>query len=89
MLLFTGMFWVFTAVMFIVCSPGFELQILSRIRFVKTLSSCCCLLTLVRRQIQGPSLQHRALLDTLALSEKGAHLELQEPDTQVGTAAHH
>lgn len=36
MLLFTGMFCIFTPVMFILCSLGFELQILSRIRFVQT-----------------------------------------------------
>ncbi|KAM9708093.1 LOW QUALITY PROTEIN: neutral alpha-glucosidase C [Menidia menidia] len=36
-----------------------------------------------RRQIQGPSLKHRALLNTLVLTEKGAHFELLEPDTQT------
>ncbi|XP_028251697.1 neutral alpha-glucosidase C isoform X1 [Parambassis ranga] len=35
-----------------------------------------------RRQIQGPSLQHRALLDTLVLTENRARFELLEPDTQ-------
>lgn len=28
-------------------------------------------------------MQHRALLDTLVLTESGARLELLEPDTQV------
>ncbi|XP_045918186.1 neutral alpha-glucosidase C isoform X2 [Micropterus dolomieu] len=36
-----------------------------------------------RRQIQGPNLQHRALLDTMVLTEKGARLELLEPDSQT------
>nr|XP_033499233.1 neutral alpha-glucosidase C isoform X1 [Epinephelus lanceolatus] len=36
-----------------------------------------------RRQIRGPNLQHRALLDTLVLTEKGARFELLEPDTQT------
>ncbi|XP_069016551.1 neutral alpha-glucosidase AB-like [Embiotoca jacksoni] len=35
-----------------------------------------------RRQIQGPNLQHRALLDTMVLTEKGACFELLDPDTQ-------
>lgn len=34
--------------------------------------------------MQGPRLQHRALLDSLRLSDKGAHLELLELNTQVG-----
>lgn len=34
--------------------------------------------------MQGPKLQHRALLDSLQLSDKGAHLELLEIETQVG-----
>lgn len=29
-------------------------------------------------------MQHRALLDTLVLTESGARLELLEPDTKVG-----
>lgn len=37
--------------------------------------------------MQGPKLQHRALLDSLQLSDKGAHLELLEIETQVGTEA--
>lgn len=37
-----------------------------------------------RRQSQGPSLQHRALLETLVLTENGARLELLDPDTKVG-----
>ncbi|XP_075905651.1 neutral alpha-glucosidase C isoform X2 [Nelusetta ayraudi] len=36
-----------------------------------------------RRQVQGPKLQHRALLDSLQLSDKGAHLELLEIETQT------
>ncbi|KAK5857919.1 hypothetical protein PBY51_011128 [Eleginops maclovinus] len=36
-----------------------------------------------RRQMQGPNLQHRALLDTLVLTERGARLELLNPDTQT------
>ncbi|XP_037603401.1 neutral alpha-glucosidase C isoform X1 [Sebastes umbrosus] len=36
-----------------------------------------------RRQIQGPNLQHRALLDTMVLTEKGARFELLEPGTQT------
>nr|XP_046268944.1 neutral alpha-glucosidase C isoform X1 [Scatophagus argus] len=36
-----------------------------------------------RRQIQGPNMQHQALLDTMVLTEKGAQLELFEPDTQT------
>ncbi|XP_074516018.1 neutral alpha-glucosidase C isoform X1 [Sebastes fasciatus] len=36
-----------------------------------------------KRQIQGPNLQHRALLDTMVLTEKGARFELLEPDTQT------
>ncbi|XP_070835122.1 neutral alpha-glucosidase C [Chaetodon trifascialis] len=36
-----------------------------------------------RRQIQGPNLQHRALLDTMVLTEKGARFELLEPDTKT------
>ncbi|XP_027131085.1 neutral alpha-glucosidase C isoform X2 [Larimichthys crocea] len=36
-----------------------------------------------RRQMQGPSMQHRALLDTMVLTEKGARFELLEPDTQT------
>lgn len=36
-----------------------------------------------RRQIEGPHLQHRALLDTLVLTEKGARIELFEPTTQT------
>uniref|UniRef100_A0A8D3A992 Glucosidase alpha, neutral C n=2 Tax=Scophthalmus maximus TaxID=52904 RepID=A0A8D3A992_SCOMX len=36
-----------------------------------------------RRQMQGPNLQHRALLDTMVLTEKGARFELLEPDTQT------
>ncbi|XP_032366906.1 neutral alpha-glucosidase C isoform X1 [Etheostoma spectabile] len=36
-----------------------------------------------RRQMEGPNLQHRALLDTLVLTEKGARLKLLEPDTQT------
>lgn len=36
-----------------------------------------------RRQSRGPSRQHRALLDTLVLTEVGARLELLEPDTEV------
>ncbi|XP_071057760.1 neutral alpha-glucosidase C [Pseudochaenichthys georgianus] len=35
-----------------------------------------------RRQMEGPNLQHRALLDTLVLTETGARFELLEPDTQ-------
>uniref|UniRef100_A0A3B4XF22 Glucosidase alpha, neutral C n=1 Tax=Seriola lalandi dorsalis TaxID=1841481 RepID=A0A3B4XF22_SERLL len=41
------------------------------------------LLSLLRRQMQGPNLQHRALLDTMVLTEKGARFELLEPDTQT------
>lgn len=37
-----------------------------------------------RRQSQGPNMQHRALLDTLVLTENGARLELLDPDTKVG-----
>lgn len=33
--------------------------------------------------MQGPPSQHRALLDTLVLTEKGARFELLEPDTKV------
>ncbi|KAL6105814.1 ganc [Pungitius sinensis] len=36
-----------------------------------------------RRQIQGPNLQHTALLDTMVLTEKGARFELLDPDTQT------
>ncbi|XP_026181839.1 neutral alpha-glucosidase C [Mastacembelus armatus] len=36
-----------------------------------------------RRQMQGPNLQHRALLDTMVLTEKGARFELLESDTQT------
>nr|XP_019953748.1 PREDICTED: neutral alpha-glucosidase C-like [Paralichthys olivaceus] len=36
-----------------------------------------------RRQMQGPNLQHRALLDTMVLTEKGARFELLEADTQT------
>ncbi|KAM7403629.1 hypothetical protein PAMA_004187 [Pampus argenteus] len=36
-----------------------------------------------RRQMQGPSLQHRALLDTMVLTEKEARFELLEPVTQT------
>uniref|UniRef100_A0AAQ4QLD1 Glucosidase alpha, neutral C n=1 Tax=Gasterosteus aculeatus aculeatus TaxID=481459 RepID=A0AAQ4QLD1_GASAC len=36
-----------------------------------------------RRQIQGPNLHHRVLLDTMVLTEKGARFELLEPDTQA------
>ncbi|KAM4542719.1 neutral alpha-glucosidase C [Odontesthes bonariensis] len=36
-----------------------------------------------RRQIQAPNLKHRAHLNTLVLTEKGAHFELLEPDTQA------
>ncbi|KAF3845414.1 hypothetical protein F7725_008577 [Dissostichus mawsoni] len=36
-----------------------------------------------RRQMEGPNLQHRALLDTLVLTERGARFELLEPDTQT------
>uniref|UniRef100_A0A3P8VSX3 Glucosidase alpha, neutral C n=1 Tax=Cynoglossus semilaevis TaxID=244447 RepID=A0A3P8VSX3_CYNSE len=36
-----------------------------------------------RRQMQGPDIKHRALLDTLVLTEKGARVELQECDTQT------
>ncbi|XP_061700761.1 neutral alpha-glucosidase C isoform X2 [Syngnathoides biaculeatus] len=35
-----------------------------------------------RRQMQGPKRQYRALLETLVLTEKGARLELLEPDLQ-------
>lgn len=30
-------------------------------------------------------MQHRALLETLVLTENGARLELLDPDTKVGT----
>ncbi|XP_010767561.1 neutral alpha-glucosidase AB-like [Notothenia coriiceps] len=33
--------------------------------------------------MEGPNLQHRALLDTLVLTERGARFELLEPDTQT------
>uniref|UniRef100_H3CYV5 Glucosidase alpha, neutral C n=1 Tax=Tetraodon nigroviridis TaxID=99883 RepID=H3CYV5_TETNG len=36
-----------------------------------------------RRQSQGPNMQHQALLDTLVLAEKGARLELLEPDKKT------
>ncbi|KAI4797612.1 hypothetical protein KUCAC02_024974 [Chaenocephalus aceratus] len=36
-----------------------------------------------RRQMEGPNRQHRALLDTLVLTETGARFELLEPDTQT------
>ncbi|XP_039897431.1 neutral alpha-glucosidase C isoform X1 [Simochromis diagramma] len=36
-----------------------------------------------RRQIQGPNMQHRALLDTMVLTEKGACFELLEADSQT------
>ncbi|XP_070698555.1 neutral alpha-glucosidase C [Pempheris klunzingeri] len=36
-----------------------------------------------RRQTQGPSRHYQALLDTLVLTEKGARIELSEPDTQA------
>ncbi|KAM6968671.1 neutral alpha-glucosidase C [Tautogolabrus adspersus] len=36
-----------------------------------------------RRQMQGPNLQYKALLDTMVLTEKGARFELLEPDTQT------
>ncbi|KAG7234578.1 hypothetical protein INR49_002207 [Caranx melampygus] len=36
-----------------------------------------------RRQTQAPPSQHRALLDTLVLTEKGARFELLEPDTKT------
>ncbi|KAK2826683.1 hypothetical protein Q5P01_020897 [Channa striata] len=36
-----------------------------------------------RRQMQGPKLQHRALLDTMVLTEKGASFELFEPYKQT------
>lgn len=36
-----------------------------------------------RRQMQGPNLQHQALLDTMVLTEKGARFELLEPVTQT------
>ncbi|XP_056868042.1 neutral alpha-glucosidase C isoform X4 [Takifugu flavidus] len=36
-----------------------------------------------RRSSRGPNMQHRALLDTLVLTESGARLELLEPDTQT------
>ncbi|KAM9777556.1 LOW QUALITY PROTEIN: neutral alpha-glucosidase C [Neosynchiropus ocellatus] len=35
-----------------------------------------------RRQMQGPSCRHRALLDTLVLTEKGARFDLEELTTQ-------
>ncbi|KAM9842046.1 neutral alpha-glucosidase C isoform 2-T2 [Aulostomus maculatus] len=40
-------------------------------------------LAFYRRQIQGPSSEHRALLDTLVLTEKGACFELEGPVTQA------
>ncbi|XP_076733990.1 neutral alpha-glucosidase C-like [Maylandia zebra] len=36
-----------------------------------------------RRQIQGANMQHRALLDTMVLTEKGACFELLEGDSQT------
>ncbi|TNN51071.1 Neutral alpha-glucosidase C [Liparis tanakae] len=36
-----------------------------------------------RRQIQGPNMQHRVLLDSMVLTEKGARFELLEPGTQT------
>lgn len=36
-----------------------------------------------RRQIQGPNLKHRLLLDTLVLTEKGAQFELLEDSTKT------
>uniref|UniRef100_UPI0037E89C4D neutral alpha-glucosidase C isoform X2 n=1 Tax=Semicossyphus pulcher TaxID=241346 RepID=UPI0037E89C4D len=36
-----------------------------------------------KRQMQGPSLQYRALLDTMVLTESGARIELLEPNTQT------
>ncbi|XP_034531614.1 neutral alpha-glucosidase C isoform X1 [Notolabrus celidotus] len=36
-----------------------------------------------RRQMQGPNLQYRALLDTMVLTEKGARFELLESYTQT------
>ncbi|KAL3968546.1 C-type lectin domain family 4 member E [Sarotherodon galilaeus] len=36
-----------------------------------------------RRQIQGPNMQHQALLDTMVLTEKGARFELVEADSQT------
>ncbi|XP_047202189.1 neutral alpha-glucosidase C isoform X2 [Girardinichthys multiradiatus] len=36
-----------------------------------------------RRQIQGPNLKHRLLLDTLVLTEKGAHFEILEDNTKT------
>uniref|UniRef100_A0A3Q0S4C4 Glucosidase alpha, neutral C n=1 Tax=Amphilophus citrinellus TaxID=61819 RepID=A0A3Q0S4C4_AMPCI len=38
---------------------------------------------LLRRQIQGPNMQYRALLDTMVLTEKGVCFELLESDSQV------
>lgn len=48
----------------------------------------CVLLKMIychflRRQMQGPNLQHRALLDTMVLTEKGACFQLLESDSQV------
>ncbi|XP_037550695.1 neutral alpha-glucosidase AB [Nematolebias whitei] len=36
-----------------------------------------------RRQMEGPNMKHRALLDTVVLTEKGAHFELLELNTQT------
>ncbi|XP_026195500.1 neutral alpha-glucosidase C isoform X2 [Anabas testudineus] len=36
-----------------------------------------------RRQMQGPNLQHRALLDTMEVTEKGACVQLLESDSQT------
>ena len=37
--------------------------------------------------MQGPKLQYRALLDTLALTEKGALIHVLEPHIQVYVCA--
>ncbi|KAF7653204.1 hypothetical protein LDENG_00086110 [Lucifuga dentata] len=43
----------------------------------------CDQVAFYRRQIQGPDLHYRALLDTLVLTEKGARFQMLQPDTQT------
>ncbi|KAM6960828.1 neutral alpha-glucosidase C [Aplochiton taeniatus] len=46
----------------------------------------CAETAFYRRQMQGPNLQYKVPLDTMVLTERGAHFEVVESDTQVRLA---
>lgn len=47
------------------------------------------LLSPFRRQMEGPTMKHLALLDTVVLTERGARLQLLESDSEVCTQWFH